>query len=337
MSLSQRIRRKAVEATVGWTVEKLLTAAASFVVAVIGPFLLRYVPWIGDALKAGITIPVWVALAALLVAVVAAVLLMRWRPLRPPNKAEETVEAIVWRVAKEMQASHREVTIGMLIDAVEAIEFRYIRDVSIIPALAEMRRQGRLTWNSKEMTVGREYVLKLNPAWVGADYTECSPGDARSKSSGPVEWDLSGIFTMGTYRGDNTLRFSGFMIHGRNTTDRPITQMSGYIRSNITNETLQIYVTADGKRVLPEQTLGIPPGARIEVSALFGPDAFDDVAQMLDEPTLLQRFGDSTFVVELDGRREEHRFSRDDIERIITKGKRSLYGVAEPRIKEKGK
>jgi len=42
-------------------------------------------------------------------------------------------------------------------------------------------------------------------------------------------------------------------------------------------------------------------------------------------------------VVELDGRREEHRFSRDDIERVITKGKRSLYGVAEPRIKEKGK
>jgi len=135
MSLSQRIRRKAVEATVGWTVEKLLTAAASFVVAVIAPFLLRYVPWIGDVLKAGITIPVWVVLAALLVAVAAAALLMRWRPRRPPDTADETVEAIVWRVANEMQASNREVTIGMLIDAVEAIEFKYIREVSIVPAL----------------------------------------------------------------------------------------------------------------------------------------------------------------------------------------------------------
>src|SRR6266478_1940412 len=123
-----------------------------------------------------------------------------------------------------------------------------------------MRRESRLTWSSKVITdVSREHVLKLNPAWVGADHIQRSPDDARSKSSGPVEWDLSGIFTMGTYRGDNALRFSGFMVNGRNTTNQPITRVSGHIRSNITNERLPIYVTADGKRGSPEDILGVPP------------------------------------------------------------------------------
>ena len=115
----------------------------------------------------------------------------------------------------------------------------------------------------------------------------------------PVKWDLTGIFTMGTYRGDNTVRFSGFMINGRNITNEAITRMSGFIRSNITSKTLPIYVTADGKRLSPDQTHGIPPHAAAEVGAVFGPDSYDDVTQMLDEPTLLQRFGDCTFVVEL--------------------------------------
>jgi hypothetical protein len=171
-------------------------------------------------------------------------------------------------------------------------------------------------------------TLIIDEAWI---YTF----PIKDRPAGPIQWDFSGIFTMGTYRGDPTLRFSAFMIHGKNVTDHPVMRVSGYIRSNLTNEHLPIYITitANGNRVPPEKIAGIPPSASVEISAHFGSE--DDPKQMLDELGLFQRFGDITFVIELDGRKEEHRFSRDDIERMVVRGKRQIYGVPKPSIQTK--
>ncbi len=139
---------------------------------------------------------------------------------------------------------------------------------------------------------------------------------------------------MGTYQGDKTLRISGLIFHGVST--KAVNKVSGYVRSNINAEQRRLYVSAASGLVPPDQIVGIPPGAKLEIQSPFIPveasSLIADVTKMLDEPTFLERFGDFTLVIELDGQKEEHRFSRDDIDRMLAAGKRVIYGVPRPQI-----
>jgi hypothetical protein len=79
----------------------------------------------------------------------------------------ETPEEVIWTTLKTLQAANAEVTAGMLIEVVEGIEFKYIGAVTIISVLQHMRRQGKLTWNSKDITgLMPNSILKLNPEWL---------------------------------------------------------------------------------------------------------------------------------------------------------------------------
>jgi hypothetical protein len=73
--------------------------------------------------------------------------------------------------------------------------------------------------------------------------------------------------------------FTGIGAHGKNITTNPITRISGYMRSELTNATLPIYIVAqdpDETKVqtcfaqatiptLPEETYGIPGFADFDI------------------------------------------------------------------------
>jgi hypothetical protein len=153
-----------------------------------------------------------------------------------------------------------------------------------------------------------------------------------------VQWHFGGFLAMGGYRdgpGESiALRISGFQAQGTNNSDEPITSISGHLRSNLTNETLPLYMIVNGVPVPPGETNGVPPRATFGVVVPFGPDSFTSHG-MLNEETFLRRFGDFTVVIELDGRREEHRFSTERILRLISDWKRGVYGSDKPGVTKK--
>jgi hypothetical protein len=155
----------------------------------------------------------------------------------------------------------------------------------------------------------------------------------------PVAWEFDSFLGMGGYpvgpRGNIEPRFSDFQAHGTNTSDKPITKITGHIRSNLTNETFPLYLNVNGVRTPPEETHGIPPRTRFGVVVPLAPDSWTSVDKMLDEETLLRKFGDFTFVVELDGRREEHHFSNERIQGLIAEWKRRVYGAEQRGVTKK--
>jgi hypothetical protein len=80
----------------------------------------------------------------------------------PTLKLGETRDLIINTIL-ELQSQHKPVTVQMVIDSIESLKFRYVRAVTIIPELMSMRRDGVLTWNSKDITPYGHYILELNP------------------------------------------------------------------------------------------------------------------------------------------------------------------------------
>ena len=79
-------------------------------------------------------------------------------------KTQDPVKNTILKTLKSLQKKHSKVTYQMLKDAVEAIKFEYIREATIVSELQFMRRDGILTWTSKDMTTLRpDDVIELNP------------------------------------------------------------------------------------------------------------------------------------------------------------------------------
>jgi hypothetical protein len=65
--------------------------------------------------------------------------------------------------------------------------------------------------------------------------------------------------------GFNDVRVGGFQAQGKNNLGQPINRVSGYIRSDITNQSFPIYLVVDKEPVPPEETYGIPALATFTV------------------------------------------------------------------------
>jgi hypothetical protein len=78
----------------------------------------------------------------------------------------ETVEYVIWETLEKLQTVNTEVTSSMLIDAIESIDFKYIRAVTIISVLQSMRRRGQITWNGNMTDLLPSSTLRINPAWL---------------------------------------------------------------------------------------------------------------------------------------------------------------------------
>lgn len=116
---------------------------------------------------------------------------------------------------------------------------------------------------------------------------------------------------------------NNFIFYGKNKSQKPITRVSGYLRSNITNETYPIYMTGDGKCVLPNETNGIPP--KCDDVAIIVPFVIADNGEVnlnygIGLETFLATLVDSTLTLELDGKISTYRIPerkvRNELEAI---------------------
>ncbi len=153
-----------------------------------------------------------------------------------------------------------------------------------------------------------------------------------------VHWEFGNFLAIGGYpvgpKGSIVPLFSGFQATGTNNSDEPITKVSGYLRSNLTNERFPLCIIVSGKPVLAENTNGIPPRAPFGIFIPFGPDPSPS-REMLNEETFLRKFGDFTVVIELDGRIVEHHVSSETILRSIANWKRGVYRSDRPGVSKK--
>jgi len=157
------------------------------------------------------------------------------------------------------------------------------------------------------------------------------PGATPTPVRSPAKWGFDSFLAMS----GPPLRFSGFQAWGTNVSPSPISRVSGFVRSNLTNETFPLFMVVNGLPLPPDETRGIPLGARFNIAVPFGPNTYSSEG-MLDEDTFLRKFGDFTFVVELDGHREEHRFTWDRIQTLLSDFKRRAYDTT-PAVTKKEK
>jgi len=157
-------------------------------------------------------------------------------------------------------------------------------------------------------------------------------------STGRVVWNFDqtasgqGYFLNMTRLGTDEIRVAGFQAHGKNTSNDPISQFKGYIRSDLTNEELPIYLVAQANEesksaplpfpmpvpipTLPDETYGIPALADFDITT-FNKPIFESGKDGTPLSKFLSDFPAFTLVLEYDGTKIERHFSNLEIKKQI--------------------
>jgi hypothetical protein len=128
------------------------------------------------------------------------------------------------------------------------------------------------------------------------------------------------------------IRVVGFGAHGENTSKDPITEFSGYVRSDLTNARLPIFIMAENPNATepmnpfeprfiptrPEETFGIPGLTGFDI-VTFEQAAPQTGVDGMPASQFLREFGAFTVVLEYDGLKVEHSFSNDQVRKAIDK------------------
>jgi hypothetical protein len=156
---------------------------------------------------------------------------------------------------------------------------------------------------------------------------------ARATDTGRIVWNYEetasgrGYFLNMQKPTDGEMRVVGFGAHGKNNSPEPITDFEGYIRSDITNETVPIYLVAAAPdalnictppaNTLPKDTLGIPGFADFDIVSFEKPF----YVNVLHEGPTLSKFEAGfvpfTLVLKYDGQTFKRRFTKEEVEKQI--------------------
>ncbi|MDR6834843.1 MULTISPECIES: hypothetical protein [unclassified Sphingopyxis] len=149
-------------------------------------------------------------------------------------------------------------------------------------------------------------------------------------------WEMEGfpVYWLGMMRsGFDPVRVTGFQLQGRNH-GALIDNMSGFVRSDMTGQSLPIFLNVEGDPVLPEETYGIPAGADFGVCAFFGER--NSTRPGINSEQFIGEFGAFTVVIEYDGKRWQRSFGEEEIEAQMSRFVReSRRGTAQPRVTRK--
>jgi hypothetical protein len=171
-------------------------------------------------------------------------------------------------------------------------------------------------------------------AWFQPQVTQIKIAGA----NGPIVWNIEdnakglGYFLNIMETAGHEMRILGFQAHGKNITDDPIQQLHGYMRSDLTNAQIPIYIQAQepGETKIaacfphpwiptdPAETFGIPAFAEFNIGTFEKPAAeISPTEGVLDGAALSEfkaTFVPFTVVIEYEGGRVERRFTREEIE-----------------------
>jgi hypothetical protein len=168
---------------------------------------------------------------------------------------------------------------------------------------------------------------------------------------GDIVWNLeqtsqgAGYFLGMTRLNNDEIRVLGFQAHGKSNSSKPIEHFTGYMRSELTNEQIPIYLMGQDPLeatqkvclvpgwipTLPQETFGIPPFADFDIATFDKPLA----AAGKDGMTLTKFMNDFvpfTVVLEYDGTRYERRFTQEEVQIQVTLFQRSLNPQNTPRV-----
>lgn len=167
--------------------------------------------------------------------------------------------------------------------------------------------------------------------------------ETRIQTTGRIIWSFDqpgDFYFFGITRlNDQEPRIVGFQAHGKNTSADPISEFSGYMRSDLTNAQRPILLmaqepTADPSRpsfirpllipTLPEQTYGIPGLADFDIVTFDKSSAQTGVD---GEPAsqFMRDFGPFTIVLSYDGKTLERHFTIEQIKAQLALFEKQLY------------
>lgn len=191
---------------------------------------------------------------------------------------------------------------------------------------------------------------------VGALWVMRTQTSVDAKDTGRIVWNfdqqLSGqanFLNLGRLNQDE-IRVVGFGAHGKNTSKDPITDFSGYIRSDLTGRKLPIFLVAEvadppnppnpfiptNVPTKPEETYGIPGLAEFDIVTHENLIVQTGVDGML-LGNFMRDFGPFTLVLHYDGKTFERQYPlqaiKDSIERFEKQSQPQISTA--PRIKRK--
>jgi hypothetical protein len=106
----------------------------------------------------------------------------------------------------------------------------------------------------------------------------------------------------------------GFQAHGKNNYDKPIMNISGVVRSLITNKEFPIKLMADGVPTAPKDTNGIPPFAEFDIYTTDGPvNVVNGV--IVSKTEKMSDFSEFEFEFDYDGNQFTRKFTKDEIDK----------------------
>jgi hypothetical protein len=128
-----------------------------------------------------------------------------------------------------------------------------------------------------------------------------------------------------TRKSDEQYRVIAFTAVGENRTGRDITNISGYVQSDITGEKFKLFVNIEGRRVPVADISNIPEGERFALESPFGPP------EGIPSPKFLTDIGGVKFVFVYDGDEYKRDFASEKISAFIQRmEKASGYKPSRP-------
>jgi hypothetical protein len=183
-------------------------------------------------------------------------------------------------------------------------------------------------WNGS----GRKHALALGMLLLGigigaVDKTGRHVFWTQSPDTGRIVWNFEetakgiGYFlNLQKLSNEPEVRVVSFGAHGKNNSAEPLTDFTGYIRSDVTNATIPLYINAAEADAVnactpvvptsPKDTLGIPGFANFDVASSEKPFFINIANDGKPLSEFLRTFVPFTVVVQYDGKIYQRHFSR---------------------------
>jgi len=147
---------------------------------------------------------------------------------------------------------------------------------------------------------------------------------------------------------NNEIRFINFGAHGKNISNNPISKFRGYLRSDLTNAQLPIYLLAQSAEAitalacfpnpriptLPDETFSIPPHADFEITT-FNKTFIETGKDGIPIDMFWKNFGPFALILEYDDVHFQRHFSRKEIQGQIDMLIKSLDPKSNPFVLRK--
>lgn len=146
----------------------------------------------------------------------------------------------------------------------------------------------------------------------------------------PIVWTF--VNFIGWSGGGGEYGFICFQAGGKNRSRKGFNKIEGYLISNMDNARSEpMYFAIDGMRVLPSETMGIPPDAEFQITIPLG----KNIEDRLTEHEMMQRWASFRFVFELDDVRYEREFSKSQIIRQIEVARKVAFPTPVAKVQRK--